>query len=160
MRVQKTLKCNCEEAFATVEMSLVGEIHRDTNKKVKASEFKKGYNYSKKMSTGKKSYLNTKVVFTEFDRPHVYAADFINTEGTNHIRYEFKEVDEYQCIVVYEETYDGNKKINRLNYKLVGWIMALTRKGRVKRTLGLIEKWALQERNKQTETSEELDTEE
>lgn len=151
MKVSKVLKCNVEEAFSAVEESLVQEIKRDTNKRVKKSEFKKGYNYSKKMSTGKTSYLDTKIVFTEFNPPYAYASDFINTEGVNHVRFEFKPIDEYQCIVEYEETYDGAKKINRANYLLIGWFLALTRKNRVIKTFNLIEKYALEIRDKQDE---------
>ncbi len=157
MIVKKNLKINCEEAFAAVEQSLVGEIAQKTGKKVRAQDLQRGYTYNMKMVSGKQSY-DTKVIIKEYNRPYAYAAEFITKQGTNFIRYEFKELNEYQCIASYEETFKGTNKGSEANYHMFGWLMILLRKNRIKQTFQLIEKYGLEQRKaKEAEKAPEIE---
>ena len=102
------------------------------------------------MRASKKAVLDTKVTIEEFNRPEFYKASFDNTQGTNYVSYTFSPVDEYQCICKYEETYVGKKTLNKLNFKLVGWILVLTKKSKIKKTLTLVQKFAVENRNKKS----------
>lgn len=142
------LKCNIDEAWDILEASLKYEIEETTKETIDMKDIQKGYHYQKKMHATRGGEMSVKVLIRELTKPTKYAVEFTSTEGVNNLSYTLEAIDEYQCQITYEETYEAKKKLNGWNAKLVSFFMKGRNKKKVKRVFKNIEKFALENRIK------------
>lgn len=136
MKVQVKLNVSAEEFFAAITRSVLYDAEQARGKKVPAKKLKAGFTYQKVLNAkiGGAQHVTTKI--TEYEPPSRYAASVISSKGENTVRYVLDPVPgELAVNITYEEGYAGDKTLNDLNGKLVGFFYGPFAKRKIKRRL-------------------------
>lgn len=136
MKVQVKLNVSTEDFFAGIVRSVLYDAEQARGKKVPAKKLKVGFTYQKTLNAkiGGAQHVTTKI--TEFEAPYRYAASVVSSQGENTVRYELEPVAGEDAVkVTYEEGYAGDKTLNDLNGKLMGFLYGPFAKRKIKRRL-------------------------
>lgn len=136
MKVQVKLNVSAEEFFASITRSVLYDAEQARGKKVPAKKLKAGFTYQKMLNAkiGGAQHVTTKI--TEYEPPVRYAATIVSSKGENTVRYELDPVPGERAVnLTYEEGYAGDKTLNDLNGKLVGFFYGPFAKRKIKRRL-------------------------
>lgn len=156
MKVQVKLNVSAEEFFASITRSVLYDAEQARGKKVPAKKLKAGFTYQKMLNAkiGGAQHVTTKI--TEYEPPFRYAASVASSKGENTVRYELDPVEGERAVnITYEEGYAGDKTLNDLNGKLVGFFYGPFAKRKIKRRLRDMETYIKQ--NPGVEAGEDVD---
>lgn len=156
MKVQVKLNVSAEEFFASITRSVLYDAEQARGKKVPAKKLKAGFTYQKMLNAkiGGAQHVMTKI--TEYEPPFRYAASVASSKGENTVRYELDPVEGERAVnITYEEGYAGDKTLNDLNGKLVGFFYGPFAKRKIKRRLHDMETYIKQ--NPGAEAGEDVD---
>lgn len=136
MKVQVKLNVTAEEFFAAITRSVLFDAEQARGKKIPLKKLKAGFTYQKMLNAkiGGAQHVTTKI--TEFEAPVRYAASIVSSKGENTVRYVLEPVEGQNAVnVTYEEGYAGDKALNDLNGKFVGFFYGPFAKRKIKRRL-------------------------
>lgn len=136
MRVQVKMGIRAEDLFDNIVTSVQYDAEQARGKKVPVKKIKAGFTYQKTLNAklGDAQHVTTKI--TEFEPPRLYAASITSSRGVNTVRYEIEPIEGAGSIrVTYEEGYNGDKTLNDLNGKLMGFLYGPFAKRKIKRRL-------------------------
>lgn len=156
MKVQVKLNVSADEFFASITRSVLYDAEQARGKKVPAKKLKAGFTYQKMLNAkiGGAQHVTTKI--TEYEPPFRYAASVVSSKGENTVRYELDPVEGERAVnITYEEGYAGDKTLNDLNGKLVGFFYGPFAKRKIKRRLRDMETYIKQ--NPGVDAGEDVD---
>lgn len=156
MKVQVKLNVSAEEFFAAITRSVLYDAEQARGKKVPVKKLKAGFTYQKMLSAkvGGAQHVTTKI--TEYEPPVRYAASVVSSKGENTVRYELDPVAGERAVnITYEEGYAGDKTLNDLNGKLMGFFYGPFAKRKIKRRLRDMEAYI--EQNPGANAGEDVD---
>ncbi|MDO4437112.1 MAG: DUF3284 domain-containing protein [Coriobacteriaceae bacterium] len=159
MKVQVKLNVSAEDFFAAITRSVLYDAEQARGKKIPVKKLKAGFTYQKSLNAkiGGAQHVTTKI--TEFEPPRLYAASIISSKGENTVRYELEPVaGERAFTLTYEEGYAGDKTLNDLNGKLVGFFYGPSAKRKIKRRFRDMEAYIKQNPGSDIETGEVANT--
>lgn len=143
MKYSQTIYCSAKEAWDIISKSVAYEIGQAKNTTIAIEDIKEGYTYRKDMQASRGGKMKTEIVITAFDAPKRYSAKVSSKEGVNYMSYCLDEVDDEECIITYEETFQSSKLMTGLNAKLVSFLLSMKQKKTVKNSINYIEKAAI-----------------
>ena len=114
MVVEKELKVSAEAFFNEITKSIVGDIRRQTGKKVHASQLKPGTNYKKKIPGRPSSNAEVRVKILACEPNILYSSSFTSSIDETITTYEISSLDTDRILVRYTEEYRLLRKISRL----------------------------------------------
>lgn len=114
MVVEKELSVSAEAFFKEITKSILGDIRRQTGKKVHASQLKPGTNYKKKIPGRSSSNAEVRVKILACEPNNLYSSSFTSSIDETITTYEIFSLDEDHIRVRYSEEYRLLQKTSRL----------------------------------------------
>lgn len=118
MKISKTLNVSQKEFYEYLILSLMIDIHKNSNQFILENQLKQGFNYKKKL----KNSILSNVEIVELKKPNIYHVRITVGNNIHEIKYQLEKIDENQVNVNYCEEYMSKKRLNQWNYYLVGFI--------------------------------------
>jgi len=116
------LEAKPEEMFDLFMESLKFDIEAATDKKPRNQDLKAGFSYEKMLTSRLGKPSAAKATISKLEAPYVYEMKYENFRGINIAIYHIEKVDEDNIEVSYEEVYEGHKKMDNINFKVMSWI--------------------------------------
>lgn len=103
MIVKKKLNVSADAYFDILARYLLKDLRHTVGKKVKASEIKAGYTFTKKYKLPDDTMFTSKQVIEEYDYGKAYRLSFAIPQGTQIVGHKIQAIDDEHCMVEYEE---------------------------------------------------------
>ena len=104
MKVKKKLNVSADAYFDLLARYLLQDLRKTFGKKVKATDLKPGYTFTKTYKLVDESLYKSKQVLEEYDYGKAYRLTFTITQGTQIVAHTIKELGENQIEVTFEDT--------------------------------------------------------
>ena len=140
MKIIVELETTPKEIFDLFVESLKYDIEKATGEQPADQELKPGFSYEKIIIGRLGSGSAAKATILRLEEPAVYEMKFENNKGINTVIYYVEKIGENRIKVSYEETYQGHRKMDDLNFKVMSWIFKRSSEKRVRMLLEAMEK--------------------
>lgn len=118
MKISKTLNVSQKEFYEYLILSLMIDIHKNSDQLILENQLRKGFCYQKKL----KSSILSNVEIIELTKPFVYHMQITVGSNIHEIKYELEKLNDQQVTVAYCENYRSDKKLNQWNYTIMKFI--------------------------------------
>lgn len=146
MEIIVNLEATPTELFDLFFESLKFDIKKATGDEPADHDVKSGFSYEK-MLTGKLgSGAMANATISRLEAPFVYEMTYKSSKGVNVVSYTIEEVDEKNIKITYVENYQGNKKMDDLNFKVMNFLFKRSSEKRIKMLLEAMGRHILENR--------------
>lgn len=141
MKIKKKLNVSKKEFY----LFLYNNLKKELNIK---GDVKENMVFTKELSTKFNQKIKTSMKILELIEYEKYSLSYISSLGENIVSYIIEEIDENNIFVLYEEKYVTDSIFNKLNNTFMEIFFYYPMKKRKLKTLNMIEKYIIEERNK------------